>query len=104
MISHDWSSQAGPVKTVKAKKKTMSTACITVSSEELGFYGLPFQQEKTRTTTVELPFEEYTGNSTCLFSGGKRLVVGKDSYIHWNLGFCLGLKRHMFAKEGRSLP
>lgn len=56
---------------VKAKKKTVSTPA-SLSSEEMrswGFCGLPFPQEKHRITTVELPFEEYTGNSTACSLG-----------------------------------
>lgn len=68
---------------VKAKKKTMSTACITVSSEGVrswAFIDCHFssQWKKTRTITVKLPFEEYTGNGTCLLCREKRLVVGKE--------------------------
>lgn len=34
---------------------------------------------------------------------GREVGSGKRE-LHWNLGFCLGLKRQVSAKEGRSSP
>lgn len=52
---------------------------------------------------MELPFEEYTGNGTCLLSGEKRLVGGKESYICVNLGFEQWLEKYWCCNHSSSI-
>lgn len=73
---------------VKAKKTAVSIACITVSREGVRSWAFMECHFSRRGVLQQwICALRNTGNSTCLLSGKKRLVVGKESYISWNSGF-----------------